>query len=231
MTKPLALANVRWWPLLLVVAGAPGAALADDAEGAAAPPAEAGPIEQQARTAAQAGYCEAAASAVVKLAAIDPARHAALQQEPAIEACAARVAEGKRAAPLRALAARDRIRVQLEVEGSGTGLVVGAFAGVRGGEVLIDEGAGAPTAIRLDGLRGIERSRGRESHALSGLRWGLLAGATAGVIATLAIGQGGDEEQYMPEYTLLPPAAIGALVGLVIGATRSTERWEPIARW
>jgi hypothetical protein len=224
MTKSLALGLARWC-LLLVVAGAPGRALAEgDAPGAAS--AEASRIEQQARAAAQAGYCETAANAVGRLAAIDPDRHAALQKESAIETCAARVAEGVRAAPLRGLTAGARVRVQLA-----TGRVVGAFAGVRGGEVLIDEGGGAPAAIRLDDLRVVERSRGKESHALSGLRWGLLAGATVGVLATLAIGQGGDEEQYMPEYTLLPPAAIGALIGLVLGATRSTERWEPIARW
>jgi hypothetical protein len=231
MTKPLSLANVRWWPLLLVVA-MPGAALADDAPGAA-PPAEAGQLEQQARTAAQAGYCETATNAVARLAALDPARHAALQQEPAIEACAARAREGVKVAPLRGLAIGTRVRVAFRGDGSPlTGLVAGAYAGVEGGTIQIDEGVGSrPTAIQLAELRGIERSRGRQSHALSGLRWGLVAGAAAGVIATLAIGRGGDEEQYMPEYTLLPPAAIGALVGLVIGATRSTERWEPIARW
>jgi hypothetical protein len=127
---------------------------------------------------------------------------------------------------LRMVPSGARIRVELDA-----GRTVGTFAGATSTELWLNEGGPTPARIRLDALRGLDRSLGRRSHALSGLRWGLVAGAAVGVLTTLAIGRGGDEERFSPAYTLLPPAAVGALAGLVFGATRSSECWAKIARW
>jgi len=80
-------------------------------------------------------------------------------------------------------------------------------------------------------VRGVELSQGVRSRAAAGAGWGLVAGAALGVIATVAIGRGGDEDDYFLEYTLVPPLAAGTLIGLVIGVALTTERWEPVVRW
>jgi hypothetical protein len=232
--------------MLLALVSLPGRALADgDPQGAAPAPGtgtgteapEARRIEQQARAAAQQGTCETALYEAARLAWIDPARHAAVRADPAVAACAARAAEAakaaatraetaKRATALAALVGRSRVRVRTADRS-----VIGTLAGTAEGQLLVDAGGLAPAKIQLAAVRGVERSLGVQSSAAAGARWGALSGAALGVIATLALGRGGDEDDLYLEYTLLLPIAAGTIVGLATGAAMSAERWEPVARW
>lgn len=65
---------------------------------------------------------------------------------------------------------------------------------------------------------GLEQCRDRwRIGAGEGARIGLMVGAGVGLVAML-LTKGGDEDDYWPEYTVLPGAVLGMLIGAIYGA-------------
>jgi hypothetical protein len=79
----------------------------------------------------------------------------------------------------------------------------------------------------------LEVSRGKRSLLGRGVLYGFLGGAGAGVIATLACreGAGGASEDIGMCYAWLPLwAGAGTVVGGLVGAVSTSERWRSVGR-
>lgn len=49
-----------------------------------------------------------------------------------------------------------------------------------------------------------------------------------GAMVSFAVGRGGDENDYFPEYFIPPFAVLGLLTGTVIGALNPVEQWKQV---
>ncbi|HWO18464.1 MAG TPA: hypothetical protein VNO30_06795 [Kofleriaceae bacterium] len=212
------------WGLLLALGGTPGVARADG-DPPSAPPAGA-PSSPPAPPPPSPPSPPAPPPPARAPSPPPPAPPAPEARQPEQPEQPAQPAQPARAAALAARLGRGRVRVRTADRS-----IVGTLAGAAEGALLVDDGGPAPAQIPLVGVRGVELSQGVRSRAAAGAGWGLVAGAALGVIATVAIGRGGDEDDYFLEYTLVPPLAAGTLIGLVIGVALTTERWEPVVRW
>lgn len=75
----------------------------------------------------------------------------------------------------------------------------------------------------------LEVSRGRRpAGAARGGLWGLAVGTVAGTMAMVAMGRDGDENDYWPEFTVLPGAVLGWLIGMGVGLGVPMEQWEEV---
>jgi hypothetical protein len=111
----------------------------------------------------------------------------------------------------------------------------GTVIEVRGDTLLFTaENQSTPILIPTASLTGLEVSRGKRSHILAdaglGLLAGVLAGGVIGYVSAHDAAKNGDDLAYfrVPVGALLG-GGVGIVVGAVVGATRSRERWETLS--
>jgi hypothetical protein len=139
--------------------------------------------------------------------------------------------------PLARLKAQDapalepgvRVRVSTAPRTSRANWTVGTVIAVTGDRLAIrtQQHSGSTIDIARSSVTQLEVSRGQHSRALTGLGLGFLIGAGVGAV----IGVGG--EDLAPTDGKLIGAGLGAvggaLVGLVVGSSSTSERWQKIS--
>lgn len=170
----------------------------------------------QVRAEAQLGHCAIAANAFDRLTSLDAGLAAVTRQDPAIADCL-------RPSSLALPPTGTRLRIRLA-----SGPVTGRLAGIDGDMLLVERDGAAAARIPIRSMRALEARTGQRRRSRAGLGWGLLVGTAVGIGITGALGRGGDENDFFLEYTLLPPMALGAIVGGLIGTAITTDTWQPV---
>jgi hypothetical protein len=110
----------------------------------------------------------------------------------------------------------------------------GSFIGVSGDTLLLQtETQTTPSAIPFTSLSRLEVIRGRKSNSGKGALYGFIGGAVVGAISGAVAG-----EQYIGDIQITTAAvvalasglggSVGALGGLLVGASIETDRWEEV---
>ena len=98
---------------------------------------------------------------------------------------------------------------------------------LRGDTLVLDT-----TECPLASVIGLDVSRGRKSHLLTGAGIGLLVGAGAGVLIVATAGDLNNCDPFTPTQCALIlggiPAGSGLLLGSVLGLLIKTDRWEEV---
>jgi hypothetical protein len=124
-----------------------------------------------------------------------------------------------------------RVRVSTAPQASKPAWIVGTVITVTGDRLAIrpQDDSGGPIDIARNTVTRLELSRGRHSKALTGLGVGFLAGAGVGAIFGSVVLGGRD---IAPSDAKLIGAGLvggaGALIGLVVGASSQSERWQSV---
>jgi hypothetical protein len=148
------------------------------------------------------------------------------------------------AAPVVGLSAQSRselrpgTRVQVTTGGALRTLVVGSVVGLDSASIrlrvrAVRRGRGAADSEVVTVPRGsiqqVEVSLGRHANLVRGARSGALVGATTyTLLALLASGSSGAYVTVNPGAAFLAGAASGVVIGALLGAASSRERWRRV---
>ena len=128
------------------------------------------------------------------------------------------------------LLAGTRVRLAWREQGR---TLEGEFRALRGDTLVVYDPVLARQVVAPVGqLRSLEVLRSRRTASTSGSRVGALIGAVAGAAVGAASYQPGGFVDYGQGASIFGGAAVGAgaglLVGLAVGSTMVTERWDPV---
>lgn len=124
----------------------------------------------------------------------------------------------------------DRVRVNACESGGGGSCrhIVGAFVSWTPDQIVVRDSLGRDLGIAAGPRSELEVSRGRRSLVGRGLLFGFLGGAGLGGILALTCAEDAGEDAGMCLGWLPMGAGAGTVVGALIGAMSTSERWASV---
>lgn len=124
----------------------------------------------------------------------------------------------------------DRVRLTTSASSR---VMVGEVASVTADSLMLLDRSGATSPVAVADIVGLERSLGRTNRTLRGMAWGAgvgFAAGGAGGAALMGATCGSCDPKYGAAFAVggVLGAAGGGLVGAMIGAVSSGERWESL---